>query len=49
MNYQEMMPIETVFKLIRDSDMTLDEFEDWVSDQRADAFDKGVHAGQGSY
>ena len=45
----EILSIETVYKLIKNNDMPIDEFEDWVSDQRADAFDNGVHAGQGSY
>lgn len=47
MNYQNMMSIETVFKLIREYNITLEEFNDWVSDQKEVSFSEGVHTGQG--
>lgn len=41
-----MLTIEEVFKMVTDGNMTLEEFEDWVSDQKDDSFTNGVHAGQ---
>lgn len=41
-----MLTIEEVFKMVKDDNMTFDEFEDWVSDQQDNAFTNGVHAGQ---
>lgn len=42
----KMLTIEEVFKMVKDGNMTCEEFEDWVSDQQDKSFTNGVHAGQ---
>lgn len=44
-----MLTIEEVFKMVKEGNMTLEEFEDWVSEQQDKSFTKGVHAGQYYY
>ena len=44
-----MLTIEEVFKMVNDGNMTLEDFEDWVSEQQDKSFTNGVHAGQLSY
>jgi hypothetical protein len=41
-----MLTIEEVFKMVTNGNMTLEDFEDWVSEQQDTAFTNGVHAGQ---